>query len=112
MAGCGLQPSQLLESLRHSLNHTLPLFVDVAAGHPLTADEWQLVPSSCPGLATALPAVLERSPAEVALLVARLPEPQRRRLRTAALALHRAQVVAGAALPQPLVWRILATGLS
>ena len=107
MAGCGLQPSQLLESLRSSLNHSRPLFVDVIAGHPLTAADWQLVPSPCPGLAAALPAVLERSPAEAALLVARLPAAQRHCLHTAALCLHRAQVVAGATLPLPLVWRIL-----
>ena len=112
VAGCGLEPRQLLRSLRRSLPHTRPLCVDVVAGHPLTAADWQLVPSPWAGLATALPAVLERSPAEAALLVAHLPTAERRRLRTAALALHRTQAVAGAALPQPLVWRILTLALS
>ena len=44
--------------------------------------------------------------------MAHLPERERRRLRTAALSLHRAQAVAGAALPQPLVWRILDLAMS
>ena len=112
MAGCGLQPSQLLQTLCHSLPYTRPLLVDVATRHSLTPADWQLVPSPCAGLATALPAVLERSTAEAALLVAHLPEREQCHLRTAALALHRAQAVAGAALPQPLVWRILTLALS
>lgn len=44
--------------------------------------------------------------------MAHLPERERRRLRTAALSLHRAQAVAGATLPQPLVWRILDLAMS
>ena len=88
-----LEPRQLLQALCDSPPHALPralaFIVDVVAGRPLTAAEWQLVPSPCAGLATSLSAVLERSPAEVVLLVARLPEPERRRLRTTALALHR-----------------------
>ena len=59
MAGCGLPPGRLLQSLRYGLPHTLSLFVDVVAGHPLTSNDWQLVPSPCPSLATALPAVLD-----------------------------------------------------
>ncbi|KAI7839941.1 hypothetical protein COHA_006335 [Chlorella ohadii] len=69
----------------------LPLFSEVAAHWPLTAAQWQHVPAPCPGLGRALPAVLARSEAEAALLVARLPAVDSQRLRTFALALHRAQ---------------------
>ncbi|PRW33130.1 ankyrin repeat PH and SEC7 domain containing [Chlorella sorokiniana] len=81
------------------------------------ADTVQLLLQASPGAAAAqttaaLPAVLQRSEAEAALLVARLPEPERRRLHTAALCLHRAEIRSQVWLPQPLVWRILAACLS
>ena len=102
----------MLQSLREGLPATLPLFADVASRNPLSPADWLLIPSPCPGLAAALPAVLKRSTAEAALLLARLPEAERCRLRTGALCLHRAQTVAGLALPQPLVWRILAAAMA
>ena len=106
------QPARMLQSLRKGLPATLPLFADVASRYPLSLADWQLVPSPCPGLAAALPAVLDRSAAEAAQLVARLPEAEWLRLRTAALSLHRAQAVAGLSLPQPLLWRILAAAMA
>ena len=107
MAAPGQQPARLLQSLRTQVA-ARPLYAEVASRYPLSPADWQLVPSPCPGLAAALPAVLARSAAEASLLVACLPETERNRLRTAALALHRAQTVARLSLPQPLVWRILA----
>lgn len=50
-----------------------------------------VVPCPCPGLGRALPAVLARSEAEAAQLVARLPPGDGQRLRTSALSLHRRQ---------------------
>ena len=111
VAAPGQQPARLLQSLRKGRPATLPLFADVATRHPLSPADWHLIPSPCPSLATALPAVLQRSPAEAALLVARLPAAEQRRLCTAALCLHRAQALAGVELPLPLVWRILTTCL-
>ena len=83
-----------------------------AARHPLSPADWHLIPSPCPGLAAALPAVLARSAAAAVLLVDHLPEAERCRLCTAALCLHRAQAEAEAALPQPLVQRILAAAMA
>lgn len=51
-----------------------PTFAAVVARQPLIEEEWQEVPGSDPCLASALPAVLERSEAEARWLVARLPE--------------------------------------
>ena len=81
----------LLEE-RSCLSQTVarPLFPDVPAHRPLTAAQWALIPAPCPGLAKALPATLQRSEAEAALLVAHLPAADSARLRTFALALHRA----------------------
>ncbi|PSC72651.1 Tocopherol chloroplastic [Micractinium conductrix] len=45
-----------------------PLYTLVAASQPLTPAQWERVPTPCPGLGTALPAVLERSASEAALL--------------------------------------------
>lgn len=108
----GQEPIRLLHSLNLGGSASLPLYPDTVARYPLTPADWSLVPSPCPGLAAALPAVLGRSADEAALLVANLPEPERCRLRAAALCLHRAQEVRGMALPQPLVWRILAASLA
>ena len=75
---------------------------------PLTAEQWQLVPSPCPGLGRTLPPVLERSAAEAALLVAHMPPAERQQLQAAALCLHRAQKRADTPLPSSIVGRILA----
>ncbi|KAL4435618.1 hypothetical protein ABPG77_002581 [Micractinium sp. CCAP 211/92] len=49
------------------------LYPALAANHRLTAAEWARVPSPCHSIGPALPAVLERSPAEAALLALRHP---------------------------------------
>lgn len=112
IAAPGQQPHDLLQCLNRHTPEALPLFAQVAAHYPLSPPQWQLIPSPCPGLAAALPAVLERSEAEAALLVARLPAAECRGLRTAALALHRTQAHGRLWLPLPLMWRILAACLS
>lgn len=66
------------------------LFADLVERQPLSDEQWKAVPSPCPGLGAALPAVLDRSEAEAGRLVAHLGYTQRQRLRTAALCLHRA----------------------
>lgn len=86
----------------------LPLYATLATAWPLTTTQWQQVPFPCPGLGTALPAVLARSQAEAALLVHHLPAADRSRLRTAALALHRLQRCLKVSLPTDLAHRILA----
>lgn len=86
---------------------TLPLYPEVAAHWPLTAAQWAQVPSPCPGLGMALPAVLQRSEAEEALLVARLPGADASRLWGFALALHRAQRRLQVFLPVELARHIL-----
>lgn len=88
-------------------NLRLPLYPRIAARHALDASQWQLIPSPCPGLAAALPAVFDRSPAEAAQLVTRLPPSDRHRLRTFALCLARTQRLFDVHLPGPLVGRIL-----
>ncbi len=84
------------------------LYPALAANHRLTAAEWARVPSPCHSIGPALPAVLERSPAEAALLVQRLPQSERQRLRTAALCLARVQRWTGVQLPAPILGRLLA----
>ena len=86
----------------------LPLFANLAACSALSPAQWQRMPPSCPGLGTALPAVLKRSVAEAALLVARLPVEARQCLRTAALCLGRAQRERHIELPAALVGQVLA----
>ncbi|KAI7839785.1 hypothetical protein COHA_006585 [Chlorella ohadii] len=83
------------------------LYAEVVASHACNLGDWHLVPLACPGLAAALPAVLQRSEWEAAQLARRLPAEDTQRLQLAALALNRAQARAGLPLPQPLVWRIL-----
>lgn len=85
----------------------LPLFPHIATRHALDASQWQLVPTPCPGLAAALPAVFNRSTVEAALLVAHLPPSERHRLRIFALCLARTQRQLRLHLPGPLVGRIL-----
>lgn len=89
-------------------NLALSLYPTLVAAWPLTPTQWQQVPSPCPGLAAALPAVMPRSGAEAASLVAHLPATDRARLRTAALALHRSQHRCRVWLPADLTRRILA----
>lgn len=84
-------PSVSLPLLVQQGDLTRPLFSEVVEHWPLTAAQWEQVPAPCPCLGTALPAVLQRSPAEAAALVARLPAADSARLRTFALALRRSQ---------------------
>jgi ankyrin repeat protein len=88
----------------------LPLFADFVIARPtLTSEEWAAVPTPCPGLCKALPAVLARSTDQARHLVQHLPPADAQRLRTAALSLHRAQTaVHVTALPASVVWSILA----
>ena len=83
------------------------LYAPLVARQPLTPAEWLRVPSPCSGLGAALPAVLARGEAEAALLVAHLPAAARRRLRTAALCLRRAERVHGLELPAALLRPLL-----
>lgn len=81
---------------------------DLAQRKRLSPEEWALVPAPCPGLEHALPAALERSVGEAALLVARLEDSCRSRLRAAACTLTRVQRQLGLELPTPVAWKILA----
>ena len=114
----GLDASRLLDALAavpaHAQPDTQPLYADLAAHAPLTAAQWQRVPSPCVGLGRALPAVLARSEAEAAQLVARLPPADAARLRLAALSLHHQQrsLQLEAELTGTLVNRMLALSLS
>ena len=83
------------------------LFAPLVARQPLAPAEWQRVPTPCPGLGAALPAVLARSEAEAALLVEHLPAADLERLRTAALCLRRAERVSGLELPAELLRPLL-----
>jgi hypothetical protein len=74
---------------------------------PLTASQWQAIPSPCPGLACVLPTVLARSEAEAAALVAHLPAVSKACLRTAALGLHRIQHLLQLQLPREVLGHIL-----
>ena len=99
--------------MRYDWQAALPLYADLVAAHtPLAEAEWALVPAPCPGLGAALLAVLQRSAAQAARLVAHMPAGDVRRLRTAALCLARAQRAHDAPLPQPLVWRVLSLCLA
>ena len=101
-----------LAALMSSGSMALPLLADLVARRPLSPGQWQRIPAHCTGLAAALPAVMERSEDEAGYLVAHLTVDDRRRLRTAALCLLRAQRAAGIELPTDLVRRMLALGLS
>ena len=102
-----VQPAEALPLLVARGDLALPLFPDLTAHWPLTAAQWQEVPSPCPGLGHALPAVLQRSEEEAALLVAHLPPADSARLQTFALALHRSQRSLSIHLPSELVRRLL-----
>ena len=71
-----------------------------------------MVPRPCAGLSAALPAVLQRSTHEAALLVARLPAADRARLRTVLLSLHRRAKRLRLHVAPPLVWHIVADGVA
>lgn len=108
---------KLLATLNRRANQqaVLLLYAIVAARLPMSAEEWALIPEACPGLGSALPAVLERFAAEASGLVMRLPAEERERLKAAALCLARAQelVLQGRTLlPTPITWRILALALT
>ncbi|PRW33268.1 hypothetical protein C2E21_7900 [Chlorella sorokiniana] len=105
-------PSHLLKSLGRPRFDMRQFMAEVVVRYPLTPAQWQLIPSLCPSLAAVLPTVLRRSEAEAALLVARLPDIKRRRLRIGVLCLHHMQAEAGVVLPQPLVWRTLTDSLA
>ena len=102
-----VQPAEALPLLAAGGDLTLPLFPDLAAHWPLTAAEWQQVPSPCHGLGRALPAVLQRSNEEAALLVAHPQPADSTRLQTFALALHRSQRLLDIHLPNELVHHLL-----
>lgn len=80
-----------------------PMWADVAARWRLTPQQWQQVPAPCPGLASALQAVLRRGEDEAACLVRCLTEADRARLRAAACALARVDPP----LPAPAVRAVL-----
>lgn len=86
----------------------LPLYALLAARTPLAADEWALVPTPCPRLGGALPAVLGRFAEEASHLVRHLPAADRQRLRTAALCLARAERQLVQPLPPTIMESLLA----
>ena len=105
-------PADLLEALQANRRvycaELATLYAPLVARQPLSPAEWARVPTQCPGLGAALLAVLARSEAEAALLVARLPTADAERLRTAALCLRRAERAHGLALPPPVLHQLLA----
>ena len=102
-----MPPQLALPILMQRGQLALPLYADLAACWPLGEAQWQQVPAPCPGLGRALPAVLQRSEAEAALLVAHLPTADRQRLRAFALALHRRQQQLRVYLSTAILHRIL-----
>eukprot|EP00887_Chlorella_sp_A99_P001706 scaffold8.g1706.t1 len=87
------------------------LLTDLAASRSLSPADWAALPTPCPGLAHALPAVLARSPAEAAQHVAHLLDTARGRLRALVLSLARLQRRLGLKLPESIVRRILVAAL-
>ena len=96
---CAEVADQLLRALALAGQPDMPLYAELAAHTPLKPWQWDKVPTPCPAIGAALPAVLARSPSEAALLVAHLPASDRERLQTALLSLHRAQRDTGVDLP-------------
>jgi ankyrin repeat protein len=97
LVAAGREAKPLLAALEraHKKHHfdAEPLIAEVAARQPLERPHWQLVPPTYwPGLAAALPAVLERSETEAGLLAVRLPAAECSRLRLLALCLTRASL--------------------
>ncbi|PRW56053.1 UPF0613 -like [Chlorella sorokiniana] len=85
-----------------------PVYADVVASGRLRNGQWGIVPKTCQGLGRALPAVVERSTHEAALLVRHLLPADRERLRTWALTLVRLQRRLGINLPAELCGRLAA----
>lgn len=98
-----------LEAAQQGLagERALPLYAPLVARQPLKPAEWARVPAPCPSLGAVLPAVLQRSDAEAALLVGCLPAGERARLRTAALCVRRTERLQGAELPPALLRPLL-----
>ena len=102
----------LAELPKLSPRRAQPLYADLAARLPLTAEQWQQVPAPCAGLIQALPAVLARSEAEAATLVAHLSEHSRECLVLVATALACAVSTRGLSLPADVQRCVLAAWLA
>ena len=99
----------VLAALNMAGERSLPLYTALVARYPLTSEQWARVPPTCPGLGAALPAVVQRSEAEAALLVRRMTDTERQHLRALALCLGVAQRRGSLpSLPTPIVQRLLA----
>jgi hypothetical protein len=95
----------------------LPLLADFVIGHaPLSALEWQHIPTPCPGLLRAVPSALSRSVDQAREVVQRLPRDEAAQLRTALLRLRRVQqsfrdrlraTHANVSLPSDIIIKIL-----
>lgn len=101
--------AEVLASLTTAGITALPLYPALVARYPLTADQWALLPTPCPGLGAALPRVLQRSEAEAALLVRHMSAAEQQHLRALALYLGVAQRRGHLpSLPSPLSQGLLA----
>lgn len=80
---------------------------EFVARRALTAEQWALLPGELPGLGAALPAVLARSEAEAACLVARLPAAERMWVQAAMLSLARVQRRTQLPVPAPALQLIV-----
>eukprot|EP00887_Chlorella_sp_A99_P001707 scaffold8.g1707.t1 len=105
------RPRGSLATLEQREESVHALIVDLAARRALSPPDWALLPTPCPALARALPAVLARSLVEAAKLVAHLPDKARSRLRALALSLARLQRRLRLELPESVVHRIQAAAL-
>ena len=110
-AAAVLQALSWWGSEHHTDEALAPLYVLLAARQPLTPAQWAQVPWPCPGLGTALPAVLARSEDEARQLVAHLPHADKLRLRTAALCIARVERRWRLQLPADLLRPLLAAAL-
>lgn len=87
------------------------LWPEFAARRALTAEQWALLPAELPGLEAALPAVLARSEAEAACLVAHLPTAERERVQAAMLTLARLQGRTQLSIPVPTLQHIVSLAI-
>ncbi|KAL4853541.1 Ankyrin-1 [Chlorella vulgaris] len=84
------------------------LFGDfVTARLPMTSEEWAALPTPCPGIGGALPAVLAHSAEQTRQLLSHLSPADVQRLRLALLCLHRVHKQQHVYLPTSVVWKIL-----
>ncbi|KAI3436439.1 hypothetical protein D9Q98_005856 [Chlorella vulgaris] len=84
------------------------LFGDfVTARLPVTSEVWAALPTPCPGIGGALPAVLAHSAEQTRQLLSHLSPADVQRLRIALLCLHRVHKQQHVYLPTPVVWKIL-----